>query len=71
MKRKYCLLKCIRQRAGTFETRYKEHYRQSDVMMCSSGYSSRILNIGHIYGTVADIMDVIKTEKKGKYFNTF
>jgi hypothetical protein len=33
----------------------------------NSGYSNHILNMGHTYGI---IMDIMTTEKRGKYLNT-
>jgi hypothetical protein len=33
----------------------------------SSGYSNHMLNTGHTYGSTADTMKVLKTEKKGKH----
>jgi hypothetical protein len=37
----------------------------------NSGYSNRILNTGHTYGTITDIMGVImKQGEKGKHLNT-
>jgi hypothetical protein len=35
-----------------------------------SGYSNHMLNMGHTYGSMADTMKVLKTEKKGKHLNT-
>jgi hypothetical protein len=29
-----------------------------------------VLNTGHTYGNITDIMEIIKTEKKGKHINT-
>jgi cytidylate kinase len=35
----------------------------------NSGYSSYLLNTGHMYRTVTHKMDIIRTHKKGKYLN--
>jgi hypothetical protein len=33
-------------------------------------YSKHILNSGHTYGSVTDMMKVLKTQRKGKHLNT-
>jgi hypothetical protein len=54
----------------TFSTRYKEHICDIRSNKNNCGYSNNILNTGHTYGTIADIMEIIKTGRKEKYLNT-
>jgi hypothetical protein len=35
----------------------------------SSGYAQHILNTGHSYGNIEDVMDIIKIERKGKHLD--
>jgi hypothetical protein len=65
-----CPLKYIGRTGRTFHTRYKEYTQAIRNNSGNSGYSNHILNTGHTYGTITDTMDIIKTEKKGKYLNT-
>jgi hypothetical protein len=61
----------IRRKNGRiFRTRYKEHVQAIRNSHTNYGYSNHILNIGHKYGTMTDIMDIIRTHRKGKYLNT-
>jgi hypothetical protein len=50
-----------------FCTRYKEHIRAVRNNVGSLGYSSHILNTGHAYGSVTNIMTVMKVEKTPEY----
>jgi hypothetical protein len=45
----------------------KGTFTQSDA---NSRYSNHILSMGHTYGTITDIMDVIKMGRKGRHLNT-
>lgn len=54
-----------------FDTKYKKHIQAIRNKHSNSRYSNHILNIGHKYGTIAvDMMDFIRTGKKGKHLNT-
>jgi hypothetical protein len=35
-----------------------------------SAYSNHILSSGYAYGTITDMMDIMKTGRKGKHLNT-
>jgi hypothetical protein len=35
-----------------------------------SAYASHILNTGHTYNTITDILDFIRIEEKGNHLNT-
>jgi hypothetical protein len=59
-----CPLKYTGQTGRTFHTRYKEHTEAiRNNNNSNSGYSGHILNTGHIYGTMRDTMDIIRTQK--------
>jgi hypothetical protein len=57
-----CPAKYIGQTGRPFHTRYKEHIRDIRNNNSNSGYANHILNTGHTYGTMADIMEIIKIE---------
>jgi hypothetical protein len=61
------LLKYVGQMGRTFDTRYKEHIHDIRNNNSKSGYSNHILNTGHTYGTITDIIDIITTGRNGKY----
>jgi hypothetical protein len=65
-----CPLKYVGQTGRTFYTRYKEHIQAIRNNNSNSGYSNHTLNTGHTYVSITDTMDIIKTERKGKYLNT-
>jgi arginyl-tRNA--protein-N-Asp/Glu arginylyltransferase len=65
-----CHLQYIRQTGRSFLTRYKEHIRAIKYKKDFSGYAQHILNTGHSYGKIKDIMEIIKVENKGKYLYT-
>jgi hypothetical protein len=58
-----CPLKYTGQTGITFHTKYKEHIQVIRSNNSNFGYSNHILNTGHLYGTITDTADVIKTEK--------
>jgi hypothetical protein len=64
-----CPLKYIGQTGRTFKTRYKEHIQAIRNNNGNSGYSKHILNTGHTYKSVTDMMKVLKTQRKGKHLN--
>jgi glycerol-3-phosphate acyltransferase PlsY len=61
-----CPLEYIGQTSRAFHTRYKEHIQAIRNSNSNSGYSNHILNTGHKYGATTDIMDIVKTHRKGK-----
>jgi hypothetical protein len=63
-------LKYVGQTRRTFNTRYKEHIQDIRTNNCNTGYANHILNTGYTYGTITDTMEIIKTERKGRYLNT-
>jgi hypothetical protein len=64
---------CHRQYVGqtgrNFKTRYKEHIRDIRNSRKTSGYVQHIVETGHSFGKMNDIME-IKIEQKGSYLNT-
>jgi hypothetical protein len=65
-----CPLKYIGQTGRTFKTTYKEHIQAIRNNNGNSRYSKHILNMGHSYGSVTNMMKVLKTQRKGKHLNT-
>jgi hypothetical protein len=63
-------LKYVGQTGRTFNTRYKEHIHNIRTNNSNTGYANHILNTGHTYGTITDIMEIMKIERKGRYLNT-
>jgi hypothetical protein len=63
-------LKYVGQTGRTFNARYKEHIHDIRTNNSNTGYANHILNIGHTYGTITDTMEIMKTERKGRYLNT-
>jgi hypothetical protein len=48
----------------------KNIYKQLEIIISNLGYSSHILNTGHTYGTITDVLDIIRTHRKGEHLNT-
>jgi hypothetical protein len=65
-----CPLKYRGQTDQAFKTRYQEHIHAIRNNNGNSGYSKYILNTGHTYGRITNIIKVLKTERKGKHLNT-
>jgi hypothetical protein len=65
MKCQDCPLKYVSHTGRIFRTRYKEHIPAIRSNNSNSGYSHHILNTGHAYGTITDIMDIVKIAKGG------
>jgi hypothetical protein len=65
-----CPLKYIGQTGRIFNIRYKEHIQAIRNNNSNSGYSNHILNTGHTCGIITDIMEIVKTVKKGRHLNT-
>jgi hypothetical protein len=60
-------MKYIGQTGIRLNIRYIDHIHAIRNNNSSSDYSSHILNTGHTYGSITDIMDVINTGSKGRY----
>jgi hypothetical protein len=65
-----CPLKYIGQMGQTFKTRYKGHIQAVRNNNGNSGYSKHILNTGHTYRSVTNMMKVLKTQRKRKLLNS-
>jgi hypothetical protein len=65
-----CHLQYVGQTGRYFLTRYKKHIRAIKYNKDSSEYAQHILNTGHSYGKIEDIMEIIKVENKGKHLDT-
>jgi hypothetical protein len=64
-----CHRQYIDQTGRNFKTRYKEHIRDIRNNRETSGVQ-HILETGHSFGKMNDIMEIIKIERKGSYLNT-
>jgi hypothetical protein len=62
-------LKYVAQTGRTLNARYKEHIHAIRSNNGNSRYLNHILSTGHTYGTITDIMDVIRTGRKGRHLN--
>jgi hypothetical protein len=60
-------LEYIGQMGRTLNTRYKENIQAIRNNNSNSGCSNHILNTGHIYSTITDTMDIIRTRRKWKH----
>jgi hypothetical protein len=65
-----CPLKYVGQTGKMFNTIYKEHIHDIRSNNSNTGYANHILNTEHTCGTITDIMEIRKTERKGRYLNT-
>jgi hypothetical protein len=65
-----CPLRYRGQTGRIFKIRYKEHIQAIRNNNTNSGYSNHLLNTPHTYGTITDIMDVIRKGRKGRHQNT-
>jgi hypothetical protein len=59
-----------RQTGRNFKTRYREHFLDIRCNRPKKGYAQHILNTGHKYGNMEDIMEVVEHQQKGSYPNT-
>jgi HD-like signal output (HDOD) protein len=57
-------------KSRAFRTRKKEYIQAIKNNNSNSGYSNHILNTGHKYRTITDTINIIRTHRKGKHFNT-
>jgi hypothetical protein len=65
-----CPLNYVQQTGRYFKTRYKEYIQAIRNNNSNLGYSKHILNTGHAYGSITNIMDIIKTDEDGRDLNT-
>jgi hypothetical protein len=65
-----CPKKYIEQMGRAFNTRYKEHIYDIRSNNSNTEYANHILNTGHTYGPIDDVMEIMETGKKAKYLNT-
>jgi hypothetical protein len=55
-----CPKKYIGQMGRTFNTSYKEHIYDIRSNNSNTGYVNHILNTGHIYGPIDDVMEIME-----------
>jgi hypothetical protein len=67
---KDCPLEYVGQTGRSFSTRYKEHISAIKHNKDTSTYAQHILNTGHAYGDMQEVMEVIQIARKGRYMNS-
>jgi hypothetical protein len=65
-----CPFKYIGQTGRAFRTRFKEHIHDIKNNRCHSKYAQHILNTGHEYDPIEQIMDILHIKNKGYILNT-
>jgi hypothetical protein len=65
-----CPLKYVGQIGRTLRTRFKEHIHDMRNNRPHSKYAQHILDAGHKYGVIDQIMEVLHVENKGCRLNT-
>jgi hypothetical protein len=65
-----CPRQYIGQTGRNFKTRYEQHIRDIRNNRETSGYVQHILETGHAFRKMNEIMEVIKIEQKGSHLNT-
>jgi hypothetical protein len=66
-----CQMKYVGQTGTGLNIKYIDHIHAiKNNNNSNSGYSNRILNTDHTYGSITDTMDVIGTGRKGRYLKT-
>jgi len=65
-----CNKKYIGQTGRPFRVRFREHLNDYKHMYNKSKFAQHLLNEGHNFGPMEDIMDVIQFAKKGKMLDT-
>jgi hypothetical protein len=55
----------LRQTGRNFKIRFKEHIQGIRNNRTKAGYSQHILNTGHEYSNIENIMNILKVQKKG------
>jgi hypothetical protein len=65
-----CPLKYTGQTGRKFNLRYKEHIQATGSNCSKSRYSNHIISMGHTYGTVTDIMDIIRARRNSRHLKT-
>jgi hypothetical protein len=64
-----CPLNYVGLRGRVFRNRYQEYLQAIGNNNSKSGYLKHIKNIGHNYGTITNITDMIRTHIKGRHLN--
>jgi hypothetical protein len=64
-------LKYIGQTGRNFRTRFKEHIHAIRTNKTTSKYAQHILETGHTYGKIEDILNILHHENKSPLMNTW
>ena len=59
------------QTCRPFRVRYREHYNDFKYSNNKSTFAQHVVNEGHSFGPVNEIMNIVHYEKKGKMLDTF
>jgi hypothetical protein len=70
LKCKSCPMKYVGQTGRNFKTRYREHILAIRNNNTTSRYAQHILETGHEYGTMEDILTIMQCERKGRRLNS-
>jgi hypothetical protein len=65
-----CPLRYVGQTGRAFRTRFKEHIHDIKNNRSHSKYAQHILDTGHEYGPIEQIMDILHIKNKGHILNT-
>jgi hypothetical protein len=61
-----CQKKYVGQTARRFRVRFREHYRNYKYANNKSKFAQHLVEKGHAFGPIEDIMKLKHVEKKGK-----
>jgi hypothetical protein len=65
-----CLKKYIGQTGCPFHIRFREHYRDYKYANNKSKFPQHVLEEGHKFGPMTDIMDILHVTNKGRMLDT-
>jgi len=65
-----CLKKYIGQTDRPFHIRFREHYKDYKYANNKSKFAQHILEEGHSFGPINEIMDTLQAAKKGRMLDT-
>jgi hypothetical protein len=65
-----CPLRFIGHTGSLFTPRHKEHIQATKANKQVTQYAQHILDTGHTYSTMEEIMDVLHIKQKGQLLNT-
>jgi hypothetical protein len=63
-------MRCVGQTGRPFHFRFKEHFQDFKYAYKKSKFAQHLLENGHSFGRIENIMDILYTTKKGKKMDT-